>query len=83
MGLGGQIGVADVDDDGSGDLIVVAPNAGVVSAGGGTLGVYIDGDETVIDDADFQIHGANTAGKLGSSFRWPLTQTVIHTQMSS
>ena len=70
MGLGGQIGVADVDDDGSGDLIVVAPNAGVVSAGGGTLGVYtqFDGNETVIDDADFQIHGANTAGKLGSSF---------------
>ncbi|MEC8381405.1 MAG: MopE-related protein [Myxococcota bacterium] len=70
MGLGAQLGVADIDDDGDGDLFIAAPNAGVVSAGGGTLGIYtqFDGSETVIDDADFQIHGANTAGKLGSSF---------------
>ena len=67
MNLGANLLIADIDDDGEEDLLVAATNAGVVATGAGTVGIFtsLDGSEQILDDADFQIHGANSAGKLG------------------
>ena len=69
--FGSALALADLDDDGLGDLVVGAPDEGTGGSGAGAAYVFLDGSSWVstysASDADWVSLGGSTNEALGSS----------------
>jgi hypothetical protein len=66
---GQSLAVLDANGDDVSDLVVTAPNSGLLSSGGGMVAIFTDLDstDTLISQADLLLHGADSAGSLGTA----------------